>query len=388
MSSRLRNFGDLEHQRLGPADRRRRRVTVGVIIVIIIIIVTRLIGVTRAVELLVSNEGAQVVEADVTGAAVARPTLAAVQIFVDESSRSYFTLLVNGGNVGESGGSSGGCGLFPFSVLPFTCISAGISSGVVAAPMSAGSGVALSSNTHDVVNHCPFRTKDFELLESQNHDCATDRPKNATDERTHIGIGCNTNLIIKPGGEDVRLGETIQPDCVSNQKIGDQILVDFLLMDEVNTRRFSEITPHLQFKSQKSKEESNAENQIDRYISRNGSIVLPEHQKLSDLPAYIANVCALTKDFRQFPQGDMTMVGDRGVSLSGGQRTRINLARAVYRQADIYLLDNPLSAVDIRVVRHLYGKCITEYLYGKTRILITHQLQFLKRADHIHYWIE
>ena len=76
------------------------------------------------------------------------------------------------------------------------------------------------------------------------------------------------------------------------------------------------------------------------------------------------------------------MVGDRGVSSSGGQRARINLARAVYRQADVYLLD-PLIAVDTRVARHLYGKCITEYLHGKTRILVTHQLQFLKRADHI-----
>ncbi|XP_011701011.1 PREDICTED: multidrug resistance-associated protein 4-like, partial [Wasmannia auropunctata] len=97
----------------------------------------------------------------------------------------------------------------------------------------------------------------------------------------------------------------------------------------------------------------------------------------------VANVCALTKDFRQFPQGDMTLVGDRGVSLSGGQRARINLARAVYRQADIYLLDDPLSAVDTHVARHLYWKCITEYLHGKTRILVTHQLQFLKQADHI-----
>ncbi|KAL6254636.1 hypothetical protein P5V15_013943 [Pogonomyrmex californicus] len=97
----------------------------------------------------------------------------------------------------------------------------------------------------------------------------------------------------------------------------------------------------------------------------------------------VANACALTKDFRQFPQGDMTLVGDRGVSLSGGQRARINLARAVYRQADLYLLDDPLSAVDTRVARHLYWKCITEYLHGKTRILVTHQLQFLKRADHI-----
>jgi len=97
----------------------------------------------------------------------------------------------------------------------------------------------------------------------------------------------------------------------------------------------------------------------------------------------VANVFALMKDFRQFPQGDMTMVDDRGVSLSGDQRARINLARAVYRQADVYLLDDPLSAVDTRVARHLYGKCIIEYLHGKTKILDTHQLQFLKRADHI-----
>ncbi|XP_036142952.1 multidrug resistance-associated protein 4-like [Monomorium pharaonis] len=97
----------------------------------------------------------------------------------------------------------------------------------------------------------------------------------------------------------------------------------------------------------------------------------------------VANVCALKKDFRQFPQRDMTMVGDRGVSLSGGQRARINLARAVYRQADLYLLDDPLSAVDTRVARHLYSECITDYLHDKTRVLVTHQLQFLKRADHI-----
>ncbi|KAG5309734.1 L259 protein, partial [Acromyrmex insinuator] len=98
----------------------------------------------------------------------------------------------------------------------------------------------------------------------------------------------------------------------------------------------------------------------------------------------VANVCTLTKDFRQFfPQEDMTMVGDRGVSLSSGQKVRINVARAVYKQADIYLLDDPLSAVDTSVARHLYGECITEYLHGKTRILVIYQLQFLKRVDHI-----
>lgn len=61
----------------------------------------------------------------------------------------------------------------------------------------------------------------------------------------------------------------------------------------------------------------------------------------------VVKACALLRDFKQFPQGDQTIVGDRGSSLSGGQKARINLARAVYRQTDVYLLDDPLSAVSI-----------------------------------------
>lgn len=95
----------------------------------------------------------------------------------------------------------------------------------------------------------------------------------------------------------------------------------------------------------------------------------------------VVRVCALEKDFQLFPYGDKTLVGERGVSLSGGQRARINLARAVYRQADIYLLDDPLSAVDTHVSKHLFQECVTDYLGKKTRILVTHQLQFLNRAD-------
>lgn len=59
----------------------------------------------------------------------------------------------------------------------------------------------------------------------------------------------------------------------------------------------------------------------------------------------VVKACSLVRDFKQFPQGDQTVVGDRGSSLSGGQKARINLARSLYRQADIYLLDDPLSAV-------------------------------------------
>lgn len=101
----------------------------------------------------------------------------------------------------------------------------------------------------------------------------------------------------------------------------------------------------------------------------------------STLYTAVAEVCALEKDFEQFPYGDKTMVGERGVSLSGGQRARINLARAIYRQADVYLMDDPISAVDTHVGKHLFEKCILTYLKGKTRILVTHQLQYLKKAD-------
>ncbi|XP_043679995.1 ATP-binding cassette sub-family C member 4-like isoform X1 [Vespula pensylvanica] len=95
----------------------------------------------------------------------------------------------------------------------------------------------------------------------------------------------------------------------------------------------------------------------------------------------VTRVCALNKDLQQLPQGDMTIVGERGIMLSGGQKARVNLARAVYKQADIYLLDDPLSAVDTKVAKHIFTKCIIQYLHDKTRILATHQLQFIKSAD-------
>lgn len=84
----------------------------------------------------------------------------------------------------------------------------------------------------------------------------------------------------------------------------------------------------------------------------------------------MVRVCALKTDFEQFPYGDKTVVGERGVSLSGGQRARVNLARAVYKKADIYLLDDPLSAVDTHVGKHLFEECISSaidfYIYKYT----------------------
>lgn len=95
----------------------------------------------------------------------------------------------------------------------------------------------------------------------------------------------------------------------------------------------------------------------------------------------VIQACALEKDFYQLPYCDKSLVGDKGVLLSGGQKARINLARAVYRQASIYIMDDPLSAVDTRVGKYLFNECICNVLENKTRILVTHQLQYLKHVD-------
>ncbi|KMZ04219.1 probable multidrug resistance-associated protein lethal(2)03659 [Drosophila simulans] len=95
----------------------------------------------------------------------------------------------------------------------------------------------------------------------------------------------------------------------------------------------------------------------------------------------VVKKCALERDFELLPFGDKTIVGERGASLSGGQKARISLARAVYRRADIYLLDDPLSAVDTHVGRHLFDQCMRGYLRSELVILVTHQLQFLEQAD-------
>ncbi|XP_076004914.1 ATP-binding cassette sub-family C member 4-like isoform X1 [Genypterus blacodes] len=97
----------------------------------------------------------------------------------------------------------------------------------------------------------------------------------------------------------------------------------------------------------------------------------------------VLRACALKRDMELLPDGDLTLIGDRGATLSGGQKARVNLARAVYQDADIYLLDDPLSAVDAEVGRHLFEQCICGLLKKKPRILVTHQLQYLKAADQI-----
>lgn len=97
----------------------------------------------------------------------------------------------------------------------------------------------------------------------------------------------------------------------------------------------------------------------------------------------VIQVCDLNRDLESFENGDETYVGDRGVSLSGGQKARVSLARAVYRKADIYLLDDPLSAVDAQVGKLIFEQCISGFLNDKIVLLATHQLHFLKNVKEI-----
>lgn len=105
-------------------------------------------------------------------------------------------------------------------------------------------------------------------------------------------------------------------------------------------------------------------------------------------PAFYQKVlesCALLPDLKILPGGDQTEIGEKGINLSGGQKQRVALARAVYSRAEIYLLDDPLSAVDAHVGKHIFDKVIgpAGLLAGKTRLLVTHSISFLPQTNHI-----
>uniref|UniRef100_A0A674E8J7 ATP-binding cassette, sub-family C (CFTR/MRP), member 6a n=1 Tax=Salmo trutta TaxID=8032 RepID=A0A674E8J7_SALTR len=97
----------------------------------------------------------------------------------------------------------------------------------------------------------------------------------------------------------------------------------------------------------------------------------------------VLDACALLPDLEILPAGDSTEIGEKGLNLSGGQKQRVSLARAVYRKADVYLLDDPLSAVDAHVGQHIFDKVIGPkgVLRDKTRVLVTHGMSFLPQAD-------
>ncbi|KAJ3021115.1 Multidrug resistance-associated protein 4 [Thoreauomyces humboldtii] len=99
--------------------------------------------------------------------------------------------------------------------------------------------------------------------------------------------------------------------------------------------------------------------------------------------AKVVTAAAMDRDVARFENGIETIIGERGVTLSGGQRARLALARAVYQDADLVILDDPLSAVDPHVGRHIFDECIRGVLKDKAVLLVTHQLQYVKDCDQV-----
>ena len=104
-----------------------------------------------------------------------------------------------------------------------------------------------------------------------------------------------------------------------------------------------------------------------------------------DQEHYIATIkaCQLATDFNEFKAGDLTEIGDKGINLSGGQKARICLARAVYAKRDVMLMDDPISALDANVRKLIFHQVFKQLCGEKTRVLVTHAVDFLNLADQI-----
>ncbi|XP_072337955.1 multidrug resistance-associated protein 1 isoform X3 [Scyliorhinus torazame] len=141
---------------------------------------------------------------------------------------------------------------------------------------------------------------------------------------------------------------------------------------------------------------------IEGYIAVKGSVAyVPQHawiqnaslraniifgqELMEDWYMKVVESCALRPDLESLPAGDETEIGEKGVNLSGGQKQRVSLARAVYSDNSVYFLDDPLSAVDAHVGRHIFDKVIGPkgLLKNKTRVLVTHGVSFLAQMDRI-----
>lgn len=119
---------------------------------------------------------------------------------------------------------------------------------------------------------------------------------------------------------------------------------------------------------------------LNKTVRENILFGLPFDQERYDK---VVDACSLRKDLELLEHGDMTEIGERGINLSGGQKQRVSTARAAYCDADVYIFDDPLSALDPEVAESVFEECILKLLEGKTRLLVTNQLNCLPRCDSI-----
>ena len=104
-----------------------------------------------------------------------------------------------------------------------------------------------------------------------------------------------------------------------------------------------------------------------------------------DKQRYVETImaCQLEADLAIMPAGDLSEIGEKGINLSGGQKARVALARAVYRRPDVLIMDDPISALDCQVRKEIFDQVFVGLMDGKTRILVTHAVDFIHLADHI-----
>ena len=178
------------------------------------------------------------------------------------------------------------------------------------------------------------------------------------------------NLLIKKGDLVTIIGETgTGKSCLINS-----ILNNLELLNQDNPEvKYYYFSPNLSYASQ------------DPWIM-NGTIrdnIIFYSEFNEEKYNQVVNACQLDKDFNNFKHKDMTEVGSTGNNISGGQRARIALARALYRDADIYLFDDPIPSVDTYVSMKIFHQAIINFLKNKTRIFVTHDLRNLKYSSRI-----
>lgn len=104
-----------------------------------------------------------------------------------------------------------------------------------------------------------------------------------------------------------------------------------------------------------------------------------DHEKYQET----IKICQLSRDLKILPAGDLTEIGEKGINLSGGQKARVSLARAVYSDSEIMLMDDPISALDANVKKKIFKQVFMRKFAGKTRVLVTHAVDFLHLVDTI-----
>ena len=97
----------------------------------------------------------------------------------------------------------------------------------------------------------------------------------------------------------------------------------------------------------------------------------------------VIKLCELSRDLEILPNGDRTEIGEKGINLSGGQKARVSLARAVYANKDIILMDDPISALDANVKKSIFNNVFMGLLRNKTRVLVTHAIEFMPLVDDV-----